>query len=144
MLQQLSESTMDATAIKRAERHGKFFGQCLVLIFWTLSSSLPLMFVYFTAKYGWLRRIIAFPIQLSFVGIGIWTGVKTYKFILRSQDEEIGTDKERKNLLSELIPLIPAVIVGISVIAFLGLLVSHRMASVFNFNWNTGTYWQEE
>jgi hypothetical protein len=136
---------MDAPAIKRAERHGEIFGQCLVLIFWTLSSSLPLLFVYFTAKYGWLRRAIAYPIQLSIVGIGIWAGVKTYKFVLHSQeaDEESGTDRKRKNLLSELILLIPAVLVAIAAMAFLRLLVSHRMVSAFDWNWNTGTYWQE-
>jgi hypothetical protein len=136
---------MDATATERAERHGKFFGQCLVLIFWTILSSLPLLFVYFTTKYEWLRRIIAYPIQLSMVGIGIWAGIKTYKFCLRSQeaDEESGTYKKRKNLLSELIPLIPAVLVAIAVMAFLKLLVSHQMASAFNWNWDSGRYWEE-
>ena len=137
---------MDSIATKRAERHGKFFGQCLVLIFWTLYSSLPLLLVYFTEKYGWLRRIIAYPIQLSMVGIGIWTGVKTYKFLLLSQefDEENGADKKRKSLLSQLIPLIPAVLVAIGAMAFLRLLVSHRMASAFDWNWDSGTYWQEQ
>jgi hypothetical protein len=134
---------MDAPAIKRTEAHWKIFGRCLVLIFWTFFSSLPLLFVYFTAKYGWLRRAIAYPIQLSIAGIGIWVGVKTYKFILRSQedDEESGTD--RKNLLSELIPLIPAVLMAIAAMAFLRLLISHRMVSAFDWNWHSGTYWQE-
>jgi len=136
---------MDAPAITRAERHGKIVGQSLVLIFWTLSSSMPLLLVYFTAKYGWLRRAFAYPIQLSIVGIGIWAGVKTYKFVLRSQeaDEESGTDRKRKSMLSELIPLIPSVLVAIAAMAFLRLLFSHRMASAFDWNWNTGTYWQE-
>jgi hypothetical protein len=145
MLQYPSELTMDATATERAERHGKFVGRCLALVFWTLLSSLPLAFVYFTAKYVWLRRIVAYPIQLSMVGIGIWAGVKTYKFSLRSQeaDEESGTYKKRKDLLSELILLIPAVLVAIATIAFLRLLVSHQMASAFDWNWDSGRYWDE-
>lgn len=137
---------MDETATERAERHGKLFGQCLALAFWALYSSLPLLLVYFMKKYGWLRRLIAYPIQLSMVGIGIWAGVETYKFCLRSQesDEESGTYRKRKNVLSELMLLVPAVLVAIGAMAFLRLLVSHEMASAFDWNWHNGTYWDEE
>ena len=123
------------------KRRGEVVAKALVLSLWTLLCSFPLVFVLMVWRYRMLRRIISYPIQFGFVAIGIWAGFRVYKYLANTRKAD--QDQEYRSLSSELTLFIPAVLASITVWAFLALLISHRMAAAFDWDWHSAPEYED-